>query len=181
MGRVSECSSSRTTGVSTRRRRSRLWRARLGVAAALMTTLFVVTPAAGQTPGPLPLQVVLLGDSYSAGNGAGDYYGLQMCFRSKDNWAERYVESLPYKVILINRACSGSRTAHLTTPRTETLEHVETIPGEWTSPTQPGLEDAIRSTGHCLVLAPDEETNEITVVRVTPGAGTSQVEFTCRW
>lgn len=57
-----------------------------------------------------PLRVVLLGDSYAAGNGAGDYWGPAGCYRSHSNWAERYLRALrsEYHVIFTNQACSGS-------------------------------------------------------------------------
>ena len=40
--------------------------------------------------------VTLLGDSFSAGNGAGDYYDMKpvKSYRSHNNWAHHYVESL---------------------------------------------------------------------------------------
>ncbi|MDO5068210.1 MAG: GDSL-type esterase/lipase family protein [Propionibacteriaceae bacterium] len=40
------------------------------------------------------LSVVVLGDSYSAGNGAGAYYGPKGSFRSRNNWGHRYVDWL---------------------------------------------------------------------------------------
>lgn len=58
------------------------------------------------------LKVVLLGDSFSAGNGAGDYYGFSTCYRSTNNWASQYIEWLnnyqKIPAILTNRACSGA-------------------------------------------------------------------------
>ena len=45
-----------------------------------------------------PLNVVQIGDSYSAGNGAGNYYGPKDCFRSSSNWAERYLDTLQHDV-----------------------------------------------------------------------------------
>ena len=40
--------------------------------------------------------VTLLGDSFSAGNGAGDYYdnNSSKSYRSRNNWAQHYVNSL---------------------------------------------------------------------------------------
>ncbi|OLE23036.1 MAG: hypothetical protein AUG44_23220 [Actinobacteria bacterium 13_1_20CM_3_71_11] len=61
--------------------------------APLSTTAQAAVP--GRTPvGPLPprpIKIVQIGDSYSAGNGARDYYGPRGCYRSHSNWAERYV------------------------------------------------------------------------------------------
>jgi lysophospholipase L1-like esterase len=81
----------------------------LVVAAAL---LFSAVPAAAAGK---PLKVVQLGDSYSAGNGAGNYYGPEGCYRSSTNWGERYVDTLrsTYSVTYINNACSGSAIADL--------------------------------------------------------------------
>jgi len=43
----------------------------------------------------VPLRVALLGDSYSAGNGAGHYYGDdKTAYRSSHNWAHNYVNWL---------------------------------------------------------------------------------------
>lgn len=43
----------------------------------------------------VPLKVALLGDSYSAGNGAGHYYGDdKKAYRSSRNWAHNYVNWL---------------------------------------------------------------------------------------
>ncbi|NTV38966.1 MAG: hypothetical protein HGA51_03275, partial [Demequinaceae bacterium] len=66
--------------------------------------------------GPQPLTVLLMGDSYTAGNGAradGDpaYYGPEHCMRSTNTWGEQYarmLESDGYAVTLMNRACSAS-------------------------------------------------------------------------
>src|SRR4051812_49576971 len=67
-----------------------------------------------------PLKVVLLGDSYSAGNGAGSYYGPAGCYRSSRNWAERYLDTLraTRNVTFVNRACSGAVLADLSGRRT---------------------------------------------------------------
>lgn len=67
--------------------------------------------AAGETT-----KIVLVGDSYSAGNGAGNYYGPAGCYRSSTNWAERYadwIRSNGYPVErVVNAACSGATTSH---------------------------------------------------------------------
>ena len=65
---------------------------------------------------PKPLTVALMGDSYTAGNGAraaGDpsYYGPHHCMRSTNTWGEQYariLESKGYAVTLMNRACSAA-------------------------------------------------------------------------
>ena len=77
--------------------------------------------AAGNT-----LDVLVLGDSYSAGNGATDdqgaeqTYGPDGCRRSRVNWGEKYAAALRQvgvQVSLVNHACSGAVTADLTSPR----------------------------------------------------------------
>ena len=59
------------------------------------------------------LTITLLGDSYSAGNGANGYeYGPNICHRNSNNWAEMYKRWLSnngLSVTLINRACSGAK------------------------------------------------------------------------
>ena len=63
------------------------------------------------------LKIMLLGDSYTAGNGARqangstDNFGPRGCYRSNSNWGQKYVNQLTnlgYNVTLINRACSGA-------------------------------------------------------------------------
>lgn len=59
-------------------------------------------------------KVLILGDSFSAGNGAGDYYGAYDCHRSSEVWGERAARSLGLAsgkdVEVTNRACSGAVT-----------------------------------------------------------------------
>ena len=62
--------------------------------------------------------VTLLGDSFSAGNGAGDYYdnNSSKSYRSRNNWAQHYVNSLRSRgiaTIFHNLAVSGSKTDDL--------------------------------------------------------------------
>lgn len=82
----------------------------LGLVGVLLPT------SAVQAAGPGPLKVVLIGDSYAAGNGARDadgdrnYEGPKGCYRSPTNWASQYVGHLEgggYDVTFVNRACSG--------------------------------------------------------------------------
>ncbi len=59
------------------------------------------------------LHITLLGDSYSAGNGAGNYYGEKGSYRSKNNWAHRYADWLNKQGVnttLTNLAHNGSTT-----------------------------------------------------------------------
>lgn len=73
-----------------------------------------------------PLNIVLLGDSYSAGNGATndagqpETYGPTDCFRSRFNWAEKYAAAVRAKgitVTLDNHACSGGKAPDVLEPR----------------------------------------------------------------
>ena len=72
-------------------------------------------------PFPKQLSVVQLGDSFSAGNGAGSYYGAAWCERSAKNWGQRFVESassLGIDATYVNRACSGGVLEDIFAPGT---------------------------------------------------------------
>ena len=63
------------------------------------------------------IRATLLGDSYSAGNGAGDYYGEDGSYKSHNNWAHNYVNWLNDQgapTTLDNLAHSGHITNDLT-------------------------------------------------------------------
>ncbi|MCI0425242.1 MAG: GDSL-type esterase/lipase family protein, partial [Actinobacteria bacterium] len=65
---------------------------------------------------PDKIEIVLLGDSYSAGNGARNYVPGNDCYRSASNWAERFANTLRdggHEVDLFNWACSGAVTGHV--------------------------------------------------------------------
>jgi lysophospholipase L1-like esterase/PKD repeat protein len=97
-------------------------------------------PAPAAEPLDRPLKVVLVGDSFSAGNGARDasgspdYFGPIDCHRSHGNWAGQYVDWLTaqgYHVSYVNRACSGGVTAHLVEARQmDTKARTTTLPAE---------------------------------------------------
>jgi len=79
---------------------------------AILLASLAIRPALAQ-----PLNVVLLGDSFAAGNGARDRYGSRAyepggCYRSLSGWAGIYSDllrdELGYAVNFINAACSGS-------------------------------------------------------------------------
>lgn len=92
--------------------------------ALLTTTLAIVISLVGLECSALEqknLNVVLLGDSYSAGNGAGLYSGPDGCYRSQNNWAQKYVQFLKGKGVNVtfqNRACSGAITRDLSESKT---------------------------------------------------------------
>ncbi|MCW2833122.1 MAG: hypothetical protein JWN68_1075 [Nocardioides sp.] len=84
------------------------------------------TAATAAAVGDDTLDILVLGDSYSAGNGATDEkgaaqtYGPKGCFRSRVNWGEKYAAALRaggQPVRLVNHACSGGVTADITSPR----------------------------------------------------------------
>ena len=102
---------------------------RLVVVAALFVASGILHPAAANAdevmgpPHPFPkqLSVVQLGDSFSAGNGAGSYYGAAWCERSAKNWGQNFVESassLGIDVTYVNRACSGGVLEDIFAPGT---------------------------------------------------------------
>ncbi len=60
--------------------------------------------------------ILVMGDSYSAGNGAGGYFGPNGCYRSPNNYAALFADALerpPYNqpAPLTNVACSGATTS----------------------------------------------------------------------
>ncbi len=83
--------------------------------------------AAGQA-----IDVLVIGDSYSAGNGAsGTTYGPADCYRNTTHWGERYAAGLRdqgYAVTLTNHACSGGRTPDVHTPRPMDTQSNRTTP-----------------------------------------------------
>lgn len=123
------------------------------------------------------LDVLVLGDSYSAGNGATDdegrpqTYGPDGCFRSRVNWGEKYAAALRAAgrdVRLVNRACSGGVTADVTSPRAmDTAEKVEPTPAGVTTPAQ--AEASLQQRDPCNTREyPDEEFWTYRVTNVTP-------------
>ena len=102
------------------------------LAGGLATGLMLLAPASPvAAKGPAfptiePLNIVLLGDSYSAGNGATndagqpETYGPENCYRSRVNWTEKYAAALRNQgrtVTVENHACSGGRAADIVKPR----------------------------------------------------------------
>ncbi len=64
------------------------------------------------------LNVLLLGDSYSAGNGAGSYVEPKDCYRSQNNWASILVRDINRQGVRTdfhNHACSGAQIKHILT------------------------------------------------------------------
>lgn len=101
-----------------------------GILIATITTLLIViqvslapnfsTTARADARINTLIRATLLGDSYSAGNGAGAYYGDKEAYRSHNNWAHKYVEWLNSQgvpTVLTNLAYSGNVTNDLTKSR----------------------------------------------------------------
>lgn len=66
-----------------------------------------------------PTNIVVIGDSYSSGNGAGNYSkDRSECLRSRENWGEIYRDDYNsrYGAKLRNEACSGAVLKDLTEP-----------------------------------------------------------------
>ena len=124
-----------------------------GVVAALATALatFALGPGlvpAGTAAPPRTgesLDVLVVGDSYSAGNGAtGTTYGPDGCYRNTTHWSEKYASGLRdqgYSVTLTNHACSGGRTPDVHTPRAMDTQSGRTTPAP-AGVTTPGQADA---------------------------------------
>ncbi len=97
----------------------------LSLTAATIAAVFYASIAHGEVElrpslSGKKLHAVLLGDSYSAGNGAGNYYGPDECYRSGNNWAHIYLNSLVERGISLtfnNRACGGAVTSNILSDR----------------------------------------------------------------
>jgi hypothetical protein len=59
----------------------------IAVAAAVVASC--LDSGISQAASGRPLSILVMGDSYSAGNGAGEYLGQPGCFRSARNYARR--------------------------------------------------------------------------------------------
>lgn len=106
---------------------TRRWGRAIGFGSAVTALSLALVGAVGpEAPAPRSVEiatavsVVQLGDSYSAGNGAGDYYGPRGCYRSSSSWGQQYVDWLNgrgHHATFVNRACSGGVLANLTGER----------------------------------------------------------------
>ena len=139
-------------------------------ASALVAGLLVAPtapPAVGAPSGDGTLDVLVLGDSYSAGNGATDEQGAQQtygpegCFRSKVAWSEKYAAALRaagQPVRLVNHACSGGVTADFTAPRAMDTERRTLVPTPAGVTTPAEAEAALARTDPCNTRQfPEEE------------------------
>ena len=105
------------------------------------------------------LNITLIGDSYSAGNGGGGYIGVPNCYRSQHNWAQRYIRWLNHQGIATtfqNRACSGSKIEDLHNYRNlETYHKTTLLPGDLTGNSNK-LHNTIAQTGICKAYTVDD-------------------------
>ena len=130
-----------------------------------------------------PLKVVQIGDSYSAGNGAGNYYGPKDCYRSSSNWAERYLDTLraTYNVKFVNRACSGGVIDNLTDRRRDGLEARERVRPRARSSRRTIPARAMRSTRAATARRDyrDDEAYSVTPEYASHESGGTLVSFEC--
>lgn len=93
--------------------------AHVAVVAAAVLAALVAAPgvsAVATAAGKPAMRILVMGDSYSAGNGAGDYSGAKGCYRSGRDYGQDYAAILrakPYSrpAAVTNVACSGAVTA----------------------------------------------------------------------
>ncbi len=149
-------------------------------ASALVAGLLAAPTASSAAPAPSgddTIDVLVLGDSYSAGNGATDEqgaaqgYGPEGCRRSRVNWSEKYAAALRatgQPVRLVSHACSGGVTADITSPRAmDTASRVAPTPAGVTTAAQ--ADASLRKSDPCNTRAfPDEEFWTYRTTAVTP-------------
>jgi lysophospholipase L1-like esterase len=124
----------------------------LAVAALSVPAAPAAPAAAGQV-----LDVLVVGDSYSAGNGAtGTTYGPADCYRNSTHWSERYAAGLRAQgvtVNLANHACSGGRTPDVHTPRAMDTQTGRTTPAPAGVTTTDQADAHLRSADPCNTRA----------------------------
>jgi lysophospholipase L1-like esterase len=130
---------------------------------------------------PRPVRVVVLGDSYSSGAGAGFYYGPEGCYRSPHGWVEQYAGGLRgagYEVTLVNRACSGAETEDILNERVMgRTTHSISLLGDRRAD-EAAARQTLTGLGLCVTQHPDEERYEITATSTFNGL-TTTFTFTC--
>ncbi|GIG20227.1 hypothetical protein Cch01nite_09510 [Cellulomonas chitinilytica] len=126
--------------------------------------------AAATTSGDA-ITLVQLGDSYSAGNGAGEYYGPADCYRSHRSWAAQYARWLSDQgqhVTLLTRACNNAVTADVTAPRHLDARVADaTAVGASAGSAEAAL-DAARAADVCGTRYPGDEYFEYSVAWYVP-------------
>ena len=80
---------------------------------ALLLSVSNIQQASANSTDQKTLSIVLIGDSYTAGNGAGSYNGERGSYQSSKNWGHRYASWLNtqgVKTTVTNLAFSGKTT-----------------------------------------------------------------------
>ncbi|MET0600616.1 MAG: VWA domain-containing protein, partial [Baekduia sp.] len=128
------------------------------------------------------MKLVQLGDSYSAGNGAGDYYGPKDCYRSTTSYARRWVKTLTagHNVTFVNRACSGGVLDNLDHRRLMDETDVTAFTLDDVDVGDLGARQAISSSGRCASPYRDDESYEFSVYAAIPQLGGTTVYAKCR-
>lgn len=154
---------------------------RSGVALLLAVSLATLAQASPAMAAPRPIKVVVLGDSFASGNGAGFYHGPEGCYRSSVGWVEQYANGLRaagYEVTLVNRACSGAETGDILNERVMgTTTHAISLLGDRRAD-EAAARQTLTGLGLCVTQYPDEERYETTVASVFNGL-TTTFTFTC--
>jgi len=156
---------------------------------ATFVVIFCSIFDAGSASGQGRQKVVLLGDSYIAGNGARkddgstDNFGPKGCYRSNSNWGSKYVgelKSIGNNITLVNRACSGSVSNDLLYPNAmEATESWARSYAQLGIPSDAGDEDiysAINSQYSCSEDRRGEEFYQFSI----DSKSDSMVNFSCR-
>jgi len=75
-----------------------------------VASLLAVANAPSAVAADIKLNIVALGDSYTAGTGGLDYYGINGCYKSRNTYAELYARSIGggIDVNFTNLACNGA-------------------------------------------------------------------------
>ena len=86
------------------------------LALAMLISGSLLTDSAVAAASGSTFPILVMGDSYSAGNGAGDYQGPKGCWQSSRNYASLYAQALnqpPYDQLayVATSACSGDKTS----------------------------------------------------------------------
>jgi lysophospholipase L1-like esterase len=155
---------------------------RLFVALLLATsTTLGVVGAAPAPAAPRSVKVVLLGDSYAAGNGAGFYDGPEGCYRSRTGWADQYAAGLRvagYQVTLVNRACSGAETRDILSDRVMgSASHTIPLLGDRRTD-EAAARQTLTGLELCVSRYPQEERYDISATSTFNGLLT-MFTFTC--
>lgn len=147
----------------------------------MSTAAALVAPANAATSAR-PLKVVQIGDSYSAGNGAGNYYGPKDCYRSTTSYARQYMQTLSasHNITFVNRACSGGVLADLDNRRFMDEKDVSVYVPERVDQDDPGALRLAEDSGRCSSPYRDDESYELNPYAAVEQASGTRVYFKCK-